>query len=118
LVIAALAYAALSGAGGSGALGEAALAAGAFLAVSAAVAAAAARVAGDLVPAFSLGLRDFAVAAALATQAFGPRAGTVAGVYGVMMLIAGAGLAAAERRGGIATRLVRRRSATPARPRG
>jgi predicted Na+-dependent transporter len=51
LVIAALAYAALSGAGGSGALGEAALAAGAFLAVSAAVAAAAARVAGDLVPA-------------------------------------------------------------------
>lgn len=118
VVIAALAYAALSGAGNTGALGEAALAAGAFLAVSAAVGIVAARAAADLVPAFCLGLRDFAVAAALATQAFGPRGGTVAGVYGVMMLIAGAGLAAAERRGGIAARLVRGEGATPARARG
>jgi aconitate hydratase len=46
------------------------------------------------------GLRDFAVAAAFATQAFGPPAAVVAGVYGVMMLIAGAALAAVERRGG------------------
>jgi predicted Na+-dependent transporter len=61
-------------------------------------------VAHDLTPAFCLGLRDFAVAAALAEQAFGPRAAVVAGVYGVMMLVAGAALAAAERRG-----LVRRR---------
>jgi predicted Na+-dependent transporter len=53
----------------------------------------------DLTPAFCLGLRDFAVAAALAGQAFGPRAAVVAGVYGVMMLVAGAALAAAERRG-------------------
>jgi predicted Na+-dependent transporter len=53
----------------------------------------------DLTPAFCLGLRDFAVAAALAAQAFGPRAAVVAGVYGVMMLVAGAALAAAERRG-------------------
>jgi hypothetical protein len=36
----------------------------------------------------------------------------------VMMLIAGAGLAAAERRGGIAARLVGREGATPARARG
>jgi bile acid:Na+ symporter, BASS family len=35
-------------------------------------------------------LRDFAVAAALAGQAFGPAAATVAGIYGVMMLIVGA----------------------------
>jgi predicted Na+-dependent transporter len=100
VVIAALAYAALSGASSTGSLGEAWLAASAFLAVSATVAAVAARVTRDLVPAFCLGLRDFAVAAALATQAFGPSAGTVAGVYGVMMLVAGAGLAAAARRGG------------------
>jgi predicted Na+-dependent transporter len=42
-------------------------------------------------------MRDFAVAAALATEAFGPRAAVVAGVYGVLMLIAGAGLAARVR---------------------
>lgn len=35
-------------------------------------------------------LRDFAVAAALAAQAFNPAAATVAGVYGVLMLITGA----------------------------
>jgi predicted Na+-dependent transporter len=40
--------------------------------------------------AFGIAMRDFAVAAALATQAFGPGAGAVPGVYGVMMLIAGA----------------------------
>jgi predicted Na+-dependent transporter len=34
-------------------------------------------------------MRDFAVAAALATQAFGPGAGVVPGVYGVVMLLAG-----------------------------
>jgi bile acid:Na+ symporter, BASS family len=38
-------------------------------------------------------LRDFAVAAALAAQAFGPPAATVAGVYGVLMLLVGAGAA-------------------------
>ena len=38
-------------------------------------------------------LRDFAVAAALAAQAFGPPAPTVAGVYGVLMLLAGAAAA-------------------------
>jgi predicted Na+-dependent transporter len=43
--------------------------------------------------AFVIGLRDFAVAAALAAQAFGPPAATVAGVYGVLMLLVGAAAA-------------------------
>jgi predicted Na+-dependent transporter len=101
LAIAALVYAALSGASaaGGGTLGSAVLAGGAFLAASAAIAGVALRGSHDRTPAFCLGLRDFAVAAALAEQAFGPRAAVVAGVYGVMMLVAGAALAAAERRG-------------------
>jgi predicted Na+-dependent transporter len=100
LAIAALVYAALSGTAdaGGGTLGAAVLAGAAFLAASAALAAIALRQAGDATPAFCLGLRDFAVAAALAGQAFGPRAAVVAGVYGVMMLVAGAALAAVERR--------------------
>ena len=44
------------------------------------------RVTGALV----IELRDFAVAAALAGQAFGPAAATVSGVYGVLMLLLGA----------------------------
>ncbi|MGO9822232.1 MAG: bile acid:sodium symporter [Solirubrobacteraceae bacterium] len=43
-------------------------------------------------------LRDFAVAAVLATQAFGAAAGSVAGVYGALMLLAGAGAATLIRR--------------------
>jgi predicted Na+-dependent transporter len=39
--------------------------------------------------ALTIAMRDFAVAAALAAQAFGPRAGVVPGVYGVVMLLAG-----------------------------
>jgi hypothetical protein len=39
--------------------------------------------------AFTIAMRDFAVAATLATQAFGPGAGTVPGVHGVLMLIGG-----------------------------
>jgi predicted Na+-dependent transporter len=39
---------------------------------------------------FVIGLRDFAVAAALASQAFEPSAATVAGVYGVLMLLVAA----------------------------
>ena len=38
-------------------------------------------------------LRDFAVAAAIAAQAFGPAAATVSGVYGVLMLLLGAAAA-------------------------
>jgi BASS family bile acid:Na+ symporter len=40
--------------------------------------------------AFTTGLRDFAVAAALATQAFSPAAASVGGIYGALMLLAGA----------------------------
>ena len=40
-----------------------------------------------------IGLRDFAVAAALAAQAFGPAAATVCGVYGVLVLLVGAAAA-------------------------
>jgi predicted Na+-dependent transporter len=93
LVVAVLVYAALSGTHGAHHLAAALLASVAFLAVSA--------VAGELwrrraadsptaVPgALAIAMRDFAVAAALATQAFGTRAGAVPGVYGVVMLVAG-----------------------------
>src|SRR5215218_6852638 len=91
LAVAALVYAALSGtADGGGALRPAALAGAAFLAASGAVAAVLACRARNAAPAFCLGMRDFAVAAALAAEAFGPRAAVVAGAYGVLMLIAGA----------------------------
>lgn len=43
--------------------------------------------------ALSIAMRDFAVAAALASQAFGDGAGTVPGVYGVVMLLAGSAAA-------------------------
>jgi hypothetical protein len=86
-------YAAMSGAGDDGQLSSAALASLLFLVVSAAPVAAWVAVAqrelrttGALV----IELRDFAVAATLAAQAFGPAAATVAGVYGVLMLLAGA----------------------------
>jgi predicted Na+-dependent transporter len=99
LAVAALVYAALSGtaAAGESDLGSAVLAGGAFLIASAAVAAVLLREARDPSPAFCLGMRDFAVAAALAAEAFGPRAAVVAGAYGVLMLIAGAALAARVR---------------------
>jgi predicted Na+-dependent transporter len=44
-------------------------------------------------------MRDFAVAAALAAKAFGPPAAAVAGVYGVLVLVAGAVVATLLRRG-------------------
>jgi predicted Na+-dependent transporter len=47
---------------------------------------------------FAVAPRDFAVAATLATQAFGASAATVAGIYGVLMLITGALTATAVRR--------------------
>jgi predicted Na+-dependent transporter len=40
--------------------------------------------------AFAIAMRDFAVAATLATQAFGTAAGALPGVYGVVMLVAAA----------------------------
>ncbi|HTU78083.1 MAG TPA: bile acid:sodium symporter [Solirubrobacteraceae bacterium] len=94
LTVALLVYAALSGARGAHHLGAALLASLALLAVSALLAElwrrARAR-ARDAVPgALAIAMRDFAVAAALATQAFGAGAGAVPGVYGVVMLLAGA----------------------------
>jgi predicted Na+-dependent transporter len=48
--------------------------------------------------ALTIGMRDFAVAAALAQGAYGARAAQVAGIYGTMMLIAGATVTAVVRR--------------------
>lgn len=65
----------------------------AFMIVAGALAVSLVRVARTLNPpavALTTGLRDFAVAAALATQAFGSSAAGVAGVYGAFMLLAGA----------------------------
>jgi bile acid:Na+ symporter, BASS family len=93
LTLVVLVYSAMSGAGEDGRLLSAALASALFLVASAApvvawlsLAPRELRFTGALV----IELRDFAVAAALAAQAFGPAAGTVAGVYGVLMLVAGA----------------------------
>lgn len=96
LTVAALVYAALSGASGTHGLGAALGASLLFLAVSAALgelwrrrAAAAPAIPGAL----TIAMRDFAVAAALASQAFGARAAAVPGVYGVVMLLAGSAAA-------------------------
>src|SRR3954451_1195846 len=109
LAVVVLVYAAMSGAGQGGDLGPAMAASALFLAGSAIPALAwvvlaprALRATGGLV----IELRDFAVAAALAGQAFGPPAATVSGVYGVLMLLLGAAAAqlvprlAAQARGG------------------
>jgi predicted Na+-dependent transporter len=92
LAVVALVYAALSGTD-AGDIGLTLVAAGAFLALSAAGAAVVgSRLKGRrdrrTVP-LVFALRDFAVAAALAEQAFGSDAAGVAGVYGVLMLVAG-----------------------------
>jgi predicted Na+-dependent transporter len=98
-----LVYAAMSGAGEDGRLLSATLASLALLVVCgvpvAAWMAAAPhelRTTGALV----IELRDFAVAAALAAEAFGPPAATVAGVYGVLMLLVGAAATELFRRRG------------------
>ena len=105
-----LVYGAMSGAGEGGRLVSATLASLLFLVVGGVPVAAwvvaaprELRSTGMLV----IELRDFAVAAALAAQAFGPPAATVAGVYGVLMLVVGA--AVAER----ARRPARRRGGSP-----
>jgi BASS family bile acid:Na+ symporter len=94
LTVAALVYAALSGARGAHHLGAALLASVAFLVVCGCLGELWRRAnAGkrDAIPgALAVAMRDFAVAAALATQAFGAGAGAVPGVYGVVMLLAGA----------------------------
>ncbi|HME02804.1 MAG TPA: hypothetical protein VKG38_07190, partial [Solirubrobacteraceae bacterium] len=94
LTVAVLVYAALSGTHGAHHLGAALLASVAFLIVCACLAALWQRVdaprASAIPGAFAIAMRDFAVAAALATQAFGTAAGAVPGVYGVVMLVAAA----------------------------
>ncbi len=94
LTVAVLVYAALSGTHGAHHLGAALLASVAFLIVCACLAGLWRRVdarrASAIPGAFTIAMRDFAVAAALATQAFGTAAGAVPGVYGVVMLVAAA----------------------------
>jgi BASS family bile acid:Na+ symporter len=94
LTVAVLVYAALSGTHGAHHLGAALLASVAFLAVCACLAVLWRRLdaprASAIPGAFTIAMRDFAVAAALATQAFGTGAGAVPGVYGVVMLVAAA----------------------------
>jgi bile acid:Na+ symporter, BASS family len=117
LAVVALVYAALSGTQGSHDLGPAALASLLFLAVSAGLgelwrrgtrtrrAGAPPTLAATAIPgALAIGMRDFAVAAALAAQAFGSGAGTVPGVYGVVMLLAGSAAAGVFARGQVRER--------------
>ena len=92
VVVCVLVYGALSGAEGDD-LGSSVVAAAAFLAVSGLIAAGVARALPGRDPVsipMAFALRDFAVAAALAEAAFGSRAASVAGVYGVLMLLSGA----------------------------
>jgi bile acid:Na+ symporter, BASS family len=95
VIVAVLVYAALSGTQGAHGLGAALIASLAFLIVSGALAALwlrGSRQEATAVPgALAIAMRDFAVAAALASQAFGNRAAAVPGVYGVVMLLAGSG---------------------------
>lgn len=92
IALAALVYAALSGTAGAHGLASALVASLVFLAVSAVLAETWHRATSRAVAtpgALCVAMRDFAVAAALASQAFGPRAGAVPGIYGVVMLLAG-----------------------------
>lgn len=102
LAVVALVYASLSGAGGQAELVPALLGSVAFLIISTVFAFVAVRLAGRerrgaAVP-LVVGMRDFAVAAALANEAFGPPAAAIAGVYGVLLLIGGAAAASLLRR--------------------
>jgi predicted Na+-dependent transporter len=116
LAVVVLIYAALSGSSADEDLLPALGASAAFLALSTIPALAAVRVVSrdrQSAVAFAVALRDFAVAATLATQAFGTGAATVGGIYGVLMLVAGALATAALRHRD--NRSTQRRSATPER---
>ncbi len=107
LIVLALVYGALSGARDGHDLVSAAVASSALLATCGALALLWHRLASEhlAIPgAMAIALRDFAVAAVLATQAFGPSAATVPGVYGVLMLIAGAVTAGRLRRAAAVSR--------------
>ena len=104
LVLALLVYAALGDLGDVSELGPASLAAALFLAGSLVLAGLLLPLLGDLrTGAFAFALRDFAVAAALATQLGAPGAAATAAVYGVLMLVAAT----------VATSLLRRRHTLP-----
>lgn len=106
MLVAVLVYAALSGTRGANGLGAALVASLAFLIVSVTLAAGwqrGTRPDATSVPgAMAIAMRDFAVAAALASQAFGSRAAAVPGVYGVAMLLAGSAFVTARTRRGSA----------------
>jgi hypothetical protein len=96
LTVVLLLYCAMSGAPGRAELVSAAAASVLFLVASGIPVAAWALVAPKglrFTGALVIELRDFAVAAALAAQAFGPPAATVSAVYGVLMLLLGAAAA-------------------------
>ena len=96
ITVVVLVYAALSGTRGAHHLAAALLASAALLAVSAGLGELwrrRARPEAAIPGALAIAMRDFAVAAALATQAFGTAAGAVPGVYGVLMLLAGSAAA-------------------------
>ncbi len=91
-----LLYVALSGARGGHQLLADAIASLLFVILAGLVALVARRMAGDMdavAVLLATWLRDFAVAAALASQAFGPAAAGVAGIYGALMLFTGAATA-------------------------
>jgi predicted Na+-dependent transporter len=99
LLVVLLIYGSLSGTGG-GRLGPAIALSSAFLVCSALLALTAFRVLGgglDRSLALTIGMRDFAVAAALASAASGARAAHIAGIYGVLMLLAGASITGVAR---------------------
>lgn len=109
LTVCVLLYAALSGVSGDGQLLREIAGSLAFMVAAAAIALLAVRRLGGFDPAavgLTTWLRDFAVAAALASQAFGARAASVAGIYGALMLLAGA----------ITATVLRRRSRGPTAP--
>jgi bile acid:Na+ symporter, BASS family len=101
LTVCVLLYAALSGAAHGHELAQAVVGSAVFMLAAGVVALAVTRVIGSLDPlavALTCWLRDFAVAAALASQAFGSASAGVAGIYGALMLLAGAVTATILRR--------------------
>jgi predicted Na+-dependent transporter len=100
VIVTALIYAALSDNRG-GRLATGVLVSVAFLALSLLAALAVVRAlppGTDRSLALTIGMRDFAVGAALAAAAFGAAAARVAGIYGVLMLLAGATITGLARR--------------------
>jgi BASS family bile acid:Na+ symporter len=109
LTVCVLLYAAVSGVSGGRELLTELLGSAIFIAAAAAFGLALARGARARAPTldppvivFTTTLRDFAVAATLAREAFGPAAAGVGGVYGALMLLTGA----------LAATVLRRRAAT------